>query len=350
MRAGRIALKATKKISSPHLRVSASLPLKRTNRKFSLFPGLLILLPLILGCAGKMVEKDTRETNISSTEAGPKPEIQEQTWDGSPNLEPGLNGANILLFEDFETQEYKQKWPVHWGLAPGAGTVTVPSQYVFAGKQSAYLEARKGRHESAGGGEYVPKIPIDEVAYVRLYLRLEDGFSMGTSGQLKLFSVRGGARPENTYGGAGRKPTGRDKFSVTLAVDNWMKLHFYYYYPDQRGAYGDWAYCQASFFQKAGLTPGKWFCVELMLKNSTPGQKNGQLKVWLDGNLVGNVEHLRFRDASEVKIRRFTMENYFGGSNVSDTSPKNQRLYIDNYVVSTKPIGCLAARPMARNP
>jgi hypothetical protein len=350
MMAGRMALNSTKKISSAHLRVLVSLPLKRTNRKIFLFPGFLILLPLILGCAGKMVEKDTQEANISYAEDEPKPEIQEQTWDGSQNLEPRLNAANILLFEDFETPGYHQKWPVHWGSAPGAGTVTLPSTYVFAGKHSAYLEAQKGRHESVGGGEYVPKTPIDEVAYVRLYLRLEDGFSMGTSSQLKLFSVRGGARVEDTYGGAGGKPTGRDKFSVTLAMDNWMKLHFYYYYPDQRGGFGDWTYCETSFFRQAGLSPAKWFCVELMLKNSTPGQKNGQLKVWLDGRLVGNVDRLRFRDVGEVKIRRFTMEGYFGGGNVSDTSPKNQRLYIDNYVVSTKPIGCFAARRLARNP
>jgi len=350
MMVGRIALNSTKKINRAYLGILASLPLEGKDRRFFLFPVFLISLLLVFGCAGKMVEKDTQEANISYTEAGPKPEIQEQTWGGSPNLEPGLNGANILLFEDFETPGYQQKWPVHWGSAPGAGTVTLPSQYVFAGKHSAYLEAQKGRHESAGGGEYVPKTPIDEVAYVRLYLRLEDGFSMGTSSQLKLFSVRGGARVEDTYGGAGGKPTGRDKFSVTLAMDNWMKLHFYYYYPDQRGGFGDWAYCETSFFRQAGLSSGKWSCVELMLKNSSPGQKNGQLKVWLDGRLVGNVDHLRFRDVSEVKIRRFTMEGYFGGGNVSDTSPKNQRLYIDNYVVSTKPIGCLAARPMARNP
>jgi hypothetical protein len=65
--------------------------------------------------------------------------------------------------------------------------------------------------------------------------------------------------------------------------------------------------------------------------------------------LVGNVDHLRFRDVSEVKIRRITMESYCGGGNVRDTSPKNQRLYIDNYVVSTKPIGCFAARRLAKD-
>jgi hypothetical protein len=81
-----------------------------------------------------------------------------------------------------------------------------------------------------------------------------------------------------------------------------------------------------------------------MLKNNTPGKKDGQIKAWLDGVQIGKIEKLRFRDVSAVKIRRFTVENYFGGGNVSDTSPKDQRIYIDNYIVSTKPIGCFGAK------
>jgi hypothetical protein len=164
---------------------------------------------------------------------------------------------------------------------------------------------------------------------------------MGTANQLKLFSILAGARVENTYGGAGKRPTGQDKFSVTLCLDNWRKLHFYLYHPDQEGGYGDWVYCQPSFFRKAGLSRAKWYCIEVMLKNSTPGKKDGQIKAWLDGTQIGKIERLRFRDVSAVKIRRLTVENYFGGGNISDTSPKDQRIYIDNYVVSTKPIGCL---------
>jgi hypothetical protein len=81
-----------------------------------------------------------------------------------------------------------------------------------------------------------------------------------------------------------------------------------------------------------------------MLKNSTPGRKDGQIKAWLDGDQIGKIEKIRFRDRGTVKICRFTVENYFGGSTVRDTSPKDQRIYIDNYVVSNEPIGCFGAR------
>jgi len=311
--------------------------------KNSFFCILLVCLQLILGCAAQKAEKPTPKNDLSSPLPQPESKIQVKTWDGSPDLEPGLNGSDILLFEDFEADNYQDQWPVFWGKPVGAGTVSTPSKYVFAGKRSAFLEVPKGSHGSLGYGEYVPKIPIDDVVYVRMYLRLEDSFSMGTANQLKLLSIKGGAKPENAYGGAGDKPTGQDKFSVTLSLDSWMKLHFYLYYPDQWGGYGDWVYCQTSFFRRAGLSRGNWYCIEVMLKNNTPGKKDGQIKAWLDGTQIGKIEKLRFRDVNAVKIRRLTVENYFGGDNVSDTSPKNQRIYVDNYVVSTKPIGCIGA-------
>ena len=315
----------------------------REDMRASFFWILLVCLQLIFGCTAQRVEKLTPKNDLSSSLPQPESKIQVKTWDGSPDLEPGLNGNDILLYEDFEADNYQNQWPVFWGEPIGAGTVSRPSQYVFAGKRSAYLEVPKGSHGSWGYGEYVPRIPIDDVAYVRMYLRLEDDFSMGTANQLKLLSIKGGAKTEDAYSGAGNKPNGRDKFSVTLCLDTWMKLHFYLYHPDQWGGYGDWVYCKPSFFRKAGLSRGKWYCIEVMLKNNTPGKKDGQIKAWLDGAQIGKIENLRFRDASVVKIRRFTVENYFGGDNVSDTSPKDQRIYIDNYVVSHKPIGCLGA-------
>jgi ankyrin repeat protein len=299
---------------------------------------LVIILAVIFGCAESEINKPTvRETifiPLPSSETRDRP----VTWDGSPNLEAGLNPKDILLFEDFEDDNYQQRWKTHWGKAVGAGTVESPSQYVIAGKRSAYLENKKGYHDAFGSGQYVPEIPIDDVAYFRLYLRLQDGFSTGTTNQVKLISIRGGVDLEKTYGGAGTRSD--QKFSVDLCIDNSRGLHFYYYYPDQSGGWGDITYCSPSFFQTARISPGKWYCLELMLRNSVPGKKNGQLSAWLDGKLVGNVEKLRFRYTEESKIRRFAVLNYFGGDSSWQTSPKDQRIYVDNLVISRQPIGC----------
>jgi len=258
---------------------------------------LIALIVFAFGCAGQETERHSPRDKALYSAPQPVHRIQSPTWDGSPDLEPGLNGSDILLFEDFEAQNYQQRWPVHWNKPVGASTVSSPKKYVFAGKRSAYTEAKRGQHGSVGSGEYVPATPVDDVTYVRLYLRLADGFSMGRSRGLKLFSIRGGAELKNSYGGAGKRPSGRDKFSATLSIDNWRHLYFYYYHPDQRGGYGDVAYCETYFFRRAKLSPGK--C-----------------------GLLGSPQHPAM-----------------------DTSPKDQRIYIDNFVVSRKPIGCLSAVP-----
>lgn len=302
-----------------------------------------VCLQLIFGCTAQNPETLTPRDNLSYPLPQPESKIQVKTWGGSPNLEPGLNPRDIIFFEDFEDDHYQERWRTHWNRPVGAGIVESPSQYVFAGNRSAYIENKKRKHDATGAGEYVPEIPIEDVAYFRLYLRLQDSFSTGTTNQVKLFCIHGGADVEKTYGGAGKKPTGKDKFVVDLCIDNSRSLHFYYYHPDQRVGWGDFAYCKTSFFRNAKISPGKWYCLELMLRNNIPRQKNGQISAWLDGQLVGNVEKLRFRDIEEVKIQRFAVINYFGGDNAWQTSPKDQRIYIDNLVISRKPIGCLRA-------
>ena len=315
---------------------------KNEMRREILYYVLIICVFTCSHCALHETQTDPSSPIVLHSASRPTQESESvaSAWDGSSDLEPGLNGNDILFFADFEAADYKDGWPVYWGQPVGAGTVSSPDKYVFAGNKSAYLEARKGSHESLGAGEYFPAQPIDDVVYMRVYLRLEDGFSMGTSQSLKLFTIRGGVDPEHAYGGAGAKPTGADKLEVTLAIDNWRALELYYYHADQQSGYGDLVYC-GGFFSTPKLSPGRWYCLELMVKANTPGHKDGQIRAWMDGRLIGDVDRLRFRDTDALKIRRFGVSAYFGGALASDTSSKDQRVYIDNLVVSRKPIACL---------
>jgi hypothetical protein len=302
-----------------------------------------IILPLLVSCAKHEVDKSTIGNSVYLALAPSETRNHPVTWGGSPHLEPGLDPKDILLFEDFEDDHYRKRWRVHWNEPVGAGTVARPSKYVFSGNRSAYLENKEEKHEADGAGEYVPVIPMDDVAYFRLYLRMQDGFSTGTSDQVKLISMRGAVDIENSYGGAGIAPgeSDLDGFAADLCIDGARNLHFYYYHLDQAGGWGDITYCKMSFFRGAKISPGKWYCLELMLRTNTPRQKNGQLAAWLDGKLVGHVDKIRFRNSEKVKIQRLAVYSYFGGSDYEDASPKDQRIYVDNIVISRKPIGCL---------
>jgi len=306
-----------------------------------------MILPMLFGCAENEVSNPILKKSVTLPLASSETKSHLVTWHGSPALEPGLNPKDILLFEDFEDDHYRKRWRVHWNEPVGAGRVERPSKYVFAGNRSAYLENKEEKHEADGAGEYVPEIPIDDVAYFRLYLRMQDGFSTGTSEQVKLMAIRGAVDIENSYGGAGEAPgeSDMDGFSADLCIDGARNLHFYYYHFDQAGDWGDITYCKTSFFRGATISPGKWYCLEFMLRTNVPRQKNGQLSAWLDGKLIGHVEKIRFRNSEKVKIQRLAVYSYFGGSDYEDASPKDQRIYVDNVVISRSPIGCLVLNP-----
>ncbi len=91
----------------------------------------------------------------------------------------------------------------------------------------------------------------------------------------------------------------------------------------------------------------QWHCVEAQYKLNTldmaKGKPNadGIIRGWFDGKLV--VEHtdviFRTTDFPKMKFNQFVMAPYFGPGLV----PHPQKLWIDELVISTKPIGPLPA-------
>ena len=149
-----------------------------------------------------------------------------------------LNKERVVFYEDFESANYYKKWSKYDGRPIGVGTVSSPLEYVFSGKRSAVVINREGLHEAEGDGKFVPRDPIDKVAFVRLYLRLSDHFSLGSANGIKLFSIVG-TRHHTYYKGAGHRPNGHDRYGATLVMDKWNELFIYCYHPEQRSGYGD---------------------------------------------------------------------------------------------------------------
>lgn len=261
--------------------------------------------------------------------------------DGADRLQDGPTAAEgcrerrpgpdqVLFHEDFEQEAFADRWPKFWNEAPGPRTIG--SQY----GRSLILFATPREHPSRGGGEWAPYTApgdgLDRI-YLRLRTKLEEAFTMGTCEQLKLFSINAGATMEQTYGGAGTPPNGRDKASVFIAVDNDLELHFYTYFPEQNEGYG-----QIDPFAVEGdaaLVPGRWTEIEVLWELNTPGRHDGRIRAWIDGRLRGEMSRMRFRDVDAVKIRRFEILNYFGGDGPSNTSPRSQGALYDDVLVAS---------------
>jgi len=80
---------------------------------------------------------------------------------------------------------------------------------------------------------------------------------------------------------------------------------------------------------------GRWVCVESRAKLNTPGKKDGLNQLWIDGRLEAERKNLDWRGSYDRHgINAVFLETYWNKG-----SPVTQSRWIDNFVISTKPIG-----------
>jgi hypothetical protein len=80
---------------------------------------------------------------------------------------------------------------------------------------------------------------------------------------------------------------------------------------------------------------GWWVCVEARAKLNTPGKSDGLNQLWIDGRLEAERQNLSWRgNYDEHGINAVFLEAYW-----NEGSPVDQARWIDNFVVSTEPIG-----------
>ena len=80
---------------------------------------------------------------------------------------------------------------------------------------------------------------------------------------------------------------------------------------------------------------GWWVCVEARVMLNTPGKQDGLNQLWIDGRLEAERRNLNWRgEFRESGINAVFLEAYWNRG-----SPVDQARWIDNFVVSTKPIG-----------
>ena len=80
---------------------------------------------------------------------------------------------------------------------------------------------------------------------------------------------------------------------------------------------------------------GRWVCIESRARLNTPGKKDGLNQLWIDGRLEAERRNLDWRGSYDRHgINAVFLETYWNKG-----SPVTQRRWIDNFVISTKPIG-----------
>ena len=105
--------------------------------------------------------------------------------------------------------------------------------------------------------------------------------------------------------GSGGSPTTRDTANVVQ----------YVYHPDQPGTFGqDIRWDGGDDGQWAEFESDRWYTLEQRVVINTPGENDGIIEAWLDGEKVLEVSNLRFRDVDSFAIDQVLFSTFFGGS------------------------------------
>jgi len=84
---------------------------------------------------------------------------------------------------------------------------------------------------------------------------------------------------------------------------------------------------------------GWWVCVEARVKLNTPGERDGLMQLWIDGRLEAERSGLDWRGRYDKHgLNAVFLESYW-----NDGSPVDQTRWLDEFVISTRPIGPVVA-------
>ena len=130
------------------------------------------------------------------------------------------------------------------------------------------------------------------------------------------------------------------------------RLNVYIYHPLQRSEWGDHFFPSGEvlpfsnepfdfgerFVPRPDIVPelDRWHCYEFMLQANTPGENDGRIAFWFDGDLAADFGNLRLRDIDTLQIDRFGV-----GLHIGSNTPGAAHKWYDNVVAADAYIGPL---------
>ncbi|MGB3492432.1 MAG: polysaccharide lyase [Elainellaceae cyanobacterium] len=190
-----------------------------------------------------------------------------------------------------------------------------------AGSASPSVSRRDG--VALGGAQFYAELDLPPQNQLRLsyFVRFSENFDF----------VKGGKLP-GLFGGDGASggtiPDGTDGFSTRFMWRRQGAGEVYAYLPTSED-YGTSIGRGTWQFQ-----PGVWYQLEQVVSLNQPDRADGQIQVWVNGNLVLEQRDIRFRTVDSLQIDGIFFSTFFGGGDASWATP--QDVYIDfaNFSVS----------------
>ncbi len=238
----------------------------------------------------------------------------------------------------------------------GENAITQEAANVHGGKKA--VERIHTSSSSFGAVKYIGN--GFETVHLRYYMKYHEEFPGCHHTGGGIYAAAGSAY---TQIGAitGIRPDGTNHFQAYLddipPFFSWSPagndtppgwLNFYCYSMEQGSEYGDLLFPDGEVIPEAsGIDfgsdfvsrpnflpePGRWYCFEIMMQANTPGQNNGRIAFWVDGQLAGDFPRLMLRSTNTLTPNHIAISTYSSGVHA------NKALWYDDVVAATSYIG-----------
>ena len=257
----------------------------------------------------------------------------------------------VIFADNFESYGSSAGLTTKWTQAYPATNIRIATESgnFFGGSKA--LEFTVPRQSAEGSATVIKQLnPEQDVLFLRYYSKFDEGYNV-------LGSSHNGSSISSHYCSPGEPANGYNKFLVNYetarfetTLPNPGKLGVYIYHPDQRDVWGDYFFPTGvvspftavpfdfgpEFVARPDVIPqlGRWYCYEIMVRANTPGQRDGRIALWLDGNLIADFQNLRLRETTALKIDKFDLDLYIKSNTLGVA-----RKWYDNVVAATAYIG-----------
>jgi hypothetical protein len=268
----------------------------------------------------------------------------------------GIGGHSDVIFaDDFESYGDGGDLDTNWnaGVYHNADIESGGGPNVFLGDQSLRFTA-PAQDEELSNGVARTVAPELDVLFLRFYSKFAGNFDIfGSShnggGISAHYFVDGNATPGVPADGMNKYLIEYESWRGEASEPNPGSLNIYIYHPEQRDIWGDHFFPNGEVLPNTSI-PGnfgsdfvprtnvvveldRWYCYEVMLQANTPGERDGRIGLWLDGELIADFKNLRLRDIPSLTIDRFGLSFHF------HSNPEETYKWYDNVVAATSYIG-----------
>ena len=190
-----------------------------------------------------------------------------------------------------------------------------------AGSASPSVSRREGA--PLGGAQFYADLSLPPQSELRLSyaVRFSENFDFVKGGKLPgLFGGEGAS--------GGNIPDGTDGFSTRLMWRRNGDGEVYAYLPTSEKygtsiGRGNWQF-----------QPGTWYQIEQAITLNHPERTDGQLQVWIDGQLVVDQGALNFRTVDSLQIDGLFFSTFFGGGDASWATPHDVHIDFAEFSVT----------------